>query len=335
MSEKNDVIYQEWPNEKDVAVAAGASVLVTGVTGLVGGGLARALLEIDDRFNLGMTVYGLARGGEKIRRMFGRTALRPLIADVAAPFPPDWPRFDIVIHAASPVGPAMFAADPAGVVRANLIGTLNLLDKAARDKARRFLFASTYEVYGQGKEVWKEEDSGTLDFLDPRACYPEAKRAGENACVCYGKQYGLHTGIARLSRLYGPGMNLNSGLFVGDFIKDVLAKRQVVIAGDGGLARPLLHSDDAVAGILRILFLGQADTAYNVSPDETWTLGEIAAELGRLGGCGHCGNEGTAMAKGPRQDNARLKELGWRQKISLKDGMELAVSDIIRTNTCS
>jgi nucleoside-diphosphate-sugar epimerase len=207
------------------------------------------------------------------------------------------------------------------VVAANLRGTLNLLDKAVRDQTRRFLFVSTHEVYGQGKTVWREEDHGDLDFLSPRSCYPESKRAGENACVCYGRQYGLHTNIARLARVMGPTMNLDSGLFVCDFFKDALTGRDIIIKGDGGLIRPLAYLSDVTAGLVKILFSGEAGQAYNVAPTESPTIRDVARELSRLAGvdCAEPGAPGPGG--GAVQDASRLRGLGWSPRATFRDGL--------------
>lgn len=300
--------------------AAGAAVLVTGAGGMVGAAVANAFLAAERKYGLGMRLYGMGRNAATLEKRFAGTALVPLASDVASPFPPASPRFDYIFHAASPAGPSLFARHPAEVVRANLAGTVNLLEKARLDRCRRFLFVSTHEVYGTGKDVWREEDAGVLDFLDPRACYPESKWAGENACVSYGKEYGIHTGIARLSRLYGPSMNLESGLFVCDFVKDVLAGRPVTVKHGPGLLRPLCHIDDAADALVRILFRGTAGAAYNVAPDEAWTIGEIAVELGRLGGTGHVLPEGGPTG-GARQDTTHLKGLGWLPRVGLAEGL--------------
>ena len=301
--------------------AAGAKVLVTGATGMVGASLALAFLAADRIHNLGLTVYGLSRDMAKAKAYYEKTPLVALSRDVGATADA-LPPFDYIIHAASPVGPSLFASDPAGVVAANLRGTLNLLDKAVRDRSRRFLFISTHEVYGGGREVWREEDVGVIDFLSVRSCYPESKRAGENACVCFHAQHDLHTGVARLSRMIGPNMNLDSGLFVCDFLKDGLAGRPVTVTGDGSLSRPLLPAVEAVAGIVRILFSGKPGGVYNVSPDvdDAPSIRDVAEYVAAL-----AGTRAALSSEGPgggaRQDNAKLRALGWRPGMSWRDGL--------------
>lgn len=302
----------------------GASVLVTGASGMIGSWIALAFLEADRRQGLGLSVHGLSRDMSRAAELYSGLPLVPVSRNVAAAMD-DLPRFDCVVHAASPVGPAVFAERPFDVVAANLAGTVRLLEKAARDRARRFLFVSTHETYGTGREIWREDEAGALDFMSPRACYPESKRAGENACVCCARQYGLRTGIVRLARIYGPGMNLDSGLFVCDFLKDALAGRKVAVKGDGALIRPLLHVRDAVRGILTALFAGEAGRAYNAAPAGAETIADIARLVAGL-----AETEAVVPAPGPGggavQDASRLRALGWRETVPLRDGL----ADLLR-----
>lgn len=301
--------------------ARGASVLVTGAAGMIGSWLALAFLEASRRRDLRIEVHGLSRNMRRADALFAGLPLHAISRDVAAD-PGDLPAFDYVIHAASPVGPALFAERPFDVADANLTGTVNLLRKAAKDKTRRFVFISTHEVYGAGKTMWREDDSGTLDFFSPRACYPESKRAGENACVCAWNQYGLDTGIARLSRIYGPGMNLDSGLFVCDFFKDILAGRDIVVRGNGALPRPLLHVADATKALVKILFRGAPGTAYNVAPSERRSIADIASLLAAMSGRKAVFSAPPVPVDGMVQDTAWLEALGWREAVPLRNGLE-------------
>lgn len=301
--------------------ARGAHVLVTGASGMLGSYLALTFLAADRHFDLNLKVYGLSRDMSRMAGLYEGLPLVPLFRDVSRPLD-DLPCFDYVIHAASPVGPALFASNPAGVAAANLRGTINLLEKAARDSCRRFLFVSTHEVYGSGRDIWGEDDKGVIDFLSPRACYPESKRGGENACICFHAQYGLHVAMARLARLIGPNMNLDSGLFVCDFLRDGLMGKPVTVRGNGMLVRPLLHVADAAAGVLDILFSGKAGEAYNVSPDrrDAPTISDVAEHVAALAGTTFVA-PAAGDAGGTLQENAKLRALGWRQERNWREGL--------------
>ena len=106
---------------------------------------------------------------------------------------------DFIVHAASAAHPIAYASDPAGVMRQNVYGTMNLLDYA-RDHGARLVFLSSGEVYGLSpapEAGFPEDFAGALNTMDPRACYPEGKRCAETMVASWVKQYGCDALVAR------------------------------------------------------------------------------------------------------------------------------------------
>ena len=62
------------------------SVLITGVTGLVGSFLVDILMALNDEYDANIIVYALARNGERARELFGvRQDIHYIIQDVTNP----------------------------------------------------------------------------------------------------------------------------------------------------------------------------------------------------------------------------------------------------------
>ena len=76
-----------------------------------------------------------------------------------------------------------YANDPAGTMRANLFGTMNLLDYA-RDAGARLIFLSSGEVYGLAPAPeggFREEDiGGARDHGPPGVLPGEQARRGDD-----------------------------------------------------------------------------------------------------------------------------------------------------------
>lgn len=73
-------------------------------------------------------------------------------------------------------------------MKANTVGTMNLLDLACVHKTDRFLFISSGEVYGtldSSTCAISESYVGNVDITDVRSCYAESKRMGETMCVLF------------------------------------------------------------------------------------------------------------------------------------------------------
>jgi nucleoside-diphosphate-sugar epimerase len=121
-------------------------------------------------------------------------------------------KFDYIIHAASNTDSIAYATDPVGTIKANVLGCVNLLEYARQFNPEKFLFMSSYEVYGQndsGIHGIKEDYYGYIDCTNLRAAYPESKRISEALCVSYYKEYGIKTVMARPAYIYGPITNKN------------------------------------------------------------------------------------------------------------------------------
>lgn len=304
--------------------AAGKSFLITGATGLLGSWLTAMLLQISREQNLGCRVTALSRNrGKATAQLEEAPDLELLTWDVCTPLPGER-RWDYILHTAGLVGPAWFTTAPYEVMRVHTLGAMALLAHAAAHYCKGFVLASTHEVYGETREeLLHEEMAGSLDSMDPRACYPQAKRAAETALACRVR-CGLPAVSARLSRLYGENMNLESGLFLCDFLRDALAGRPVWVRGDAALLRPLCHAADAAAAMFYLLFEGVPGEAYNIQGEGALTIGEIAARVGDLSGQGAEYALPETLNRAPHGqvlDCSKIHRLGWQPHIPFDRGL--------------
>src|SRR5262249_24555842 len=148
-----------------------------------------------DQLGLGARVVGLVRhevtARERLADICERRDFRLVAQDVTAPLAIEG-AVDYVIHGASPARPSLHGVDPVATLKANLLGTLGLLDLCIERRSRAFVLMSSAEIYGSQPdrtELIGEGDYGGLDILNPRACYSEGKRAAETACAVYQAQF--------------------------------------------------------------------------------------------------------------------------------------------------
>lgn len=328
---------------------AGACVLVTGATGMIGQYLVRSLLEISDRLSQPLRVVAQARDAEKARHRFADTDARSLeiiCGDVSSVAALPKRRVSHMIHAASPASPDRFQVDPIGVVQANALGTLVLLDRAHRDGAY-FALVSTMEVYGRpcapslGDDVvLTEGDLGLLDSMDLRSVYPESKRVAENLCVAYASQYGVRSDIIRLSHTYGPGMDLADSRVQAQFFRSALAGEDIVLASDGSMRRSYTYVADAASAVLYVLLtapLRDQTSAFNVADNASRTsIRELAEKIleaaGQrtdsllFGAVDPNSKLWSKMRGGTYLDCTRLEALGWVAQHQLVDGTARTVA---------
>lgn len=325
----------------------GKTILVTGGAGFLAAYIIKSLLTIGRVNELSIHVICVVRNFKSIEARLSMWRGTPDFSiyqqDVTEPFPSDIPRADFVIHAASQASPKYYAVDPIGTLRANSVGTMNLLDYAVKNQVEKFIFFSSGEVYGipthTGKLV-SELDYGYLDPLQTRSCYAESKRFGETMCAAWAQQHGLHTNVIRPFHTYGPGMALDDGRVFADFVADVVARRNIVIKSDGMAKRPFCYIADATIGFLTVLMTGAKTEAYNVgNPDAESSIKDLAIMIAALFPERGIGTRfdfpasSSAYLKSPISrscpDIDKIRGLGWCPIIGLEDGFRRTIQSFL------
>ena len=257
------------------------NVLITGATGLIGGCLVEVLMSRGD-----VNVYAAGRNEERARRRFAEykdnprfhffkyDVSRSLSEGTSSPSSEGNPiPFHYIIHAASDASPAAFASTPVDVIKSNIYGTANLIEYGMVNGMRRFLYVSTGEVYGEGGATeetpdgpaFKETDSGYVNPVLPRSCYPSSKRAAETLCAAYKEQYDADVVIARPCHTYGPHFTPSDNRVYAQFIRNVLRGEDIVMKSDGSQFRSWCYVVDCVRALLYILLKGESGEAYNIA----------------------------------------------------------------------
>ena len=249
------------------------NVLITGATGLIGGCLVEVLMSRGD-----VNVYAAGRNEERAYRRFAEYKDNPRFHffkyDVSRSLSEgNSIPFHYIIHAASDASPAAFASTPVDVIKSNIYGTANLIEYGMANGMRRFLYVSTGEVYGEGGAsedtpdgpAFKETDSGYVNPVLPRSCYPSSKRAAETLCAAYKEQYDADVVIARPCHTYGPHFTPSDNRVYAQFIRNVLRGEDIVMKSDGSQFRSWCYVVDCVRALLYILLKGEAGEAYNIA----------------------------------------------------------------------
>ncbi len=330
----------------------GKTVLVTGATGMLASYVTWLLLYLHEHAGINVSVIALCRNRQRAEQYFGSYEGKPyfqlLIQDVChlslGPGPVIGSashllsptayegKADYVFHLAGNASPYFINSDPVGIMKCNLLGTINVLEYARDCQTKKVIFASTREVYGKNEEaeLLDEQALGTLDPLDDRSCYPESKRAAETLLKSYYLQYGVNFNTIRMAHSYGPTMKLeNDGRVMADLMGDVVAGRDIVLKSSGEAIRAFLYVTDAVVGMFTVLFHGEPAKAYNLANEtEPVSIKDLAHMLAALradkniqvvisegGQKGYCAFRRTAL------DTSTLEQLGWSPQFSLHEAL--------------
>jgi nucleoside-diphosphate-sugar epimerase len=301
-------------------------MLVSGGAGFVGSNLCGRLLDRGDRV---VCVDNLITGSaDNLKGLVEREGFSFVEADVSATVPVDGP-LDAVFNLACPASPADFGPLALEILDVGSRGVSRLLDLAA-DSGARFLQASTSEVYGeplvhpQPESYW-----GNVNPIGPRSVYDEAKRFGEALTMAYHRRHGLEVRIARIFNTYGPGMRVDDGRVVSNFVTQALRGEPLTVYGDGSQTRSLCYVDDLAAGLIALLD-SKSTGPVNLGSDDERTVLEVAQlvlELSRS-------TSGIVFTSRPADDPSvrcpditrAHSELGWVPTTPFRDGLARTIA---------
>ena len=248
--------------------------------------------------------------------------------DICKPIPVIGPA-QAVFNLASPASPIDYARLPLETLEVGSAGTRNALD-LARMAGATLVHASTSEVYGDPLEHPQREDySGNVNPIGPRACYDEAKRYAEALITSYARVHGTRFRIARIFNTYGPRMRVDDGRVVPAFVTQALKGEDFTVFGDGLQTRSFCYVDDLVAGLLLLLEKGDSRPVNLGNPVEM-TLIQFADAVRKAVGKGGAVKSVRPLPENdPRQrrpDITRAKTLlDWEPKVPLAEGLKPTV----------
>lgn len=242
-------------------------------------------------------------------------------------------RPDVVIIAAAKVG-GILANDtyPAQFLYDNLMIEANVIQAARRVGVKRLLFLGSSCIYPKFAPQPIPEQALMTGPLEPtNEAYAIAKIAGIKLAQAYRREYGLDYISAMPTNLFGPGDNydLQSSHVMPALIRKAHeAKRQgnaaITIWGTGSPKREFLHVDDCADALIHILKVYSEAEHINVGSGEDCTIFELTRLV-----CDVVGFKGAIVTDVTKPDGVarklmsgdKLKALGWRPKLSLRDGI--------------
>lgn len=316
----------------------GQRILVTGAGGMIPMYIVGALLAANDAYGLNLRVDGLVRSPGKAQARFGgaldRDDFSLIEGDVSRTSALEH-AYLTVFHGASPARPTLHRQSPVSTLKANVLGTINMLDALVSGGGGSFVLLSSSEVYGSlpGVDLISEDDQGTLAHFTPRAAYSEGKRVAETALAAYQAEFGVRPLVLRFGHIYGPGMALNDGRVQADFLADVVNGRNVRMMSSGAATRTYTYVADAVLGAFYAHLLGDG-TVYNVADPggnvSIRYLAETFVEARPSKGLRlifQSAEDERAFSPVPSLglDSQRLRSTGWRPSIGLAAGVDRTI----------
>jgi GDP-L-fucose synthase len=300
-----------------VTVTQTSKIYVAGHRGLVGSAIVRALEQQG---------YGrLVMRSHQELDLTEQSAVRDFL---------EHERPDAVVMAAARVG-GIHANNtrPAEFIRDNLLIQDNIIDASHRAGVGKFVFLGSSCIYPKLSPQPIKEEYLLSGALEPtNEWYAVAKIAGLKMCQAYRRQYGFNAISLMPTNLYGPGDNFD---LQNSHVLPALIRRfhEAAERGDATLAvwgtgtprREFLHVDDLADAVVHLLKTYDGEPIVNIGWGEDVTIKELAEMVAAATGFkGRLVFDASKPDGTPRKllDTSRLTSMGWKPKISLKDGIE-------------
>jgi len=250
-------------------------------------------------------------------------------------------RPDVVIMAAGRVG-GILANDtyPANFLAENLAMALNCIHASHLVGVQKLVFLGSTCIYPKFAKQPMSEDLLLTGELEPtNEWYAIAKIAGIKLCQAYRRQFGDDFIAVMPTNLYGPGDNYhqeNSHVVAALIRRFHEAKTNnapsVVVWGTGTPRREFLYVDDFADACVFLLKNYSGSQFINIGTGEDMTIAEFAQLVAEVVGFrGEIVYDRSKPDGTPRKlvDVSRLSALGWKARVSLRQGLGQAYADFL------
>jgi GDP-L-fucose synthase len=248
---------------------------------------------------------------------------------------------EYVFVAAAKVG-GILANDtyPADFLYDNLMIQNNVIHASYENKVEKLLFLGSSCIYPKLAPQPIREDSLLSGYLEPtNEAYAIAKIAGIKLCQAYHKQHGCRFISAMPTNMYGYGDNYhpqNSHVLPALLRRfheaKVDNKPEVAIWGSGKPLREFMFSDDLAEACVFLMEKYEGPQLINVGTGEEISIFELAKLIAEVVGYeGKITFDSTKPDGTPRKlmDSSRLHALGYRHKVSLREGIGFTYEDYL------
>lgn len=193
------------------------------------------------------------------------------------------------------------------------------------DFVDRYVHITTPEVYGS-TDGWVREDTP----FNPSTPYAVSRAAGDMSLKTFVDTYDLPAVSTRAANVYGPGQQLYR--IIPRTIFAAMTGNKLRLDGGGKSVRVFIHMRDVSDATLKIAMNGTVGECYHISGYELVSIRELVEMiLHRMGKdfdeCVELGPERPGKDTAYTLDSFKLRtELGWRDEISLVNGIDNCVS---------
>jgi|TARA_Y100000294_G_scaffold118840_1_gene110301 UDP-glucose 4-epimerase len=244
-----------------------------------------------------------------------------------------------VIHLAAALGVNRTETNRLECLLINIQGTINVLETCVKERVEKIIFASSSEVYGEQPVQPIIEEA----LLNPKSNYAASKIVGEEFMKAYLETYKMKYNIVRFFNVYGEDQR--DEFVVPRFVKNIVNDKHPDIYGEGDQIRGFCYVEDAARGIVDVLSSPVESEIFNIGNDsEPISMKDLASKIIKISNKNlkpqfvsyndsDRGSHRDIMQRIPSIEKAK-KELGYRPKVSLEEGIKKMIGFYEAKNNC-
>jgi UDP-glucose 4-epimerase len=298
--------------------------LVTGGAGFIGSHLVDRLVE--DGHDV-VVVDSFATGRiENLATHKGSARVRVVQADVAdhEAIRPHFEGIERVFHLAALADIVPSIQKPLAYHRANVDGTISVLEACRAAGVKRVVYAASSSCYGL-PDVYP-----TPETAEARPQYPYAltKYIGEKYALFWNELYDLPVVSLRFFNVFGPRSRTSGayGAVFGVFLAQKLANKPLTVVGDGSQTRDFTFVSDIVDAVVTAAASNVRGEAMNVGSDATVSVNRLVSLLG--GDVVHIPKRPGEPDRTHADISKIQRLLGWKPKMRFEDGVNVMLANI-------
>jgi len=229
---------------------------------------------------------------------------------------------DVIFHLAALRSIKDSMENPLAYNKANIDGTVNVLEAARKNGCGQVVFTSTSSVYGNSYELPQKENSA----LKPFNIYGLTKLAGEHYCSIYSETFSLKTIAFRPFNVYGPRQEINAGV-IPAFINSAITGKEVPFYGSGEQKRDFVYVKDLSDCYIMAMNSELAGgLSINIGSGKNYSIKEILEKVEKISGKKVNMKNAGSLIGDVKETLADIsiakKSLGWEPKYSLEKGLK-------------
>ena len=268
-------------------VYRGKTVLITGGTGFFGIWMLSAFIQIKQNLQGDLRILVVSRDPETYIQKyplndFGRHA-EFIESDVKSLILENVKVTHRVHMATTNAGETFVGEDQLNKLDLLYLGTKNVIEQCGAT-LEKVLFTSSGVSYGPSLSgLLTEETPSALDTTNIGSALGLGKLTAEYLVAYYAEKFNYSYSIARCFSFAGQHLPLDLHYAFGNFIRNVLDKKDILIKGDGKAIRSYLYVGDATAWLLRLL-AEPLNQIFNVGSEKSMSMHELAERVANVVG---------------------------------------------------